>query len=43
MLTVADLGGALRLGYGAVLLTALSVSWAYVHKLRAVGRRKIKL
>ena len=42
MITVADLGGAARLAYGAVLLSAMSVGWAYVQHLRNTARRQLK-
>lgn len=42
MMTVADLGGLGRLAYGAVLLSAMSVGWAYVQYLRSAMRRQFK-
>jgi hypothetical protein len=42
MLTVADFGGALRLGYGAVILGALAFSWAHILRLRAAARHDLR-
>lgn len=42
MMTVADLGGVGRLAYGAVLLAAMSVGWAYVQHLRNTVRRQLR-